>query len=620
MSKKKQKKELDKKEEKKAGKKKVQKEQKDKEIVEEEESKKSKMRKIIYVEIDDEITTIYEQIKKSHLKNIYIVVPQRANIFQSIVNLKILKKKADEHKRILHFITNDKNGIYLARQIGIDVYDKANAEGGPALFAGVDDEMKITPLKATVNSVEEEGPTRMSERKTSIGEILRKKKKDPKVLSVSKLEKSSKAKKKIKKPKFVMVAPNRHALIGLIVISIFILLIIIYVALPGVTIYLTPAASVIEKSVNITLADANKNSAELDTHPVHMIASYPVDATVRSTVTHYSTGKKFSDMANNANGQIVIYNTTNSSWPLVAQTRFQTEEGMVFRILDGVSVPAASAEGPGQVEVFVVADPQDAYGVIVGERGNIGPSRFFLPGLREDSRNKIYAESVAAMSGGVTDYLSYVSEEDIEAAKEILREQLIEDGITELSKKVERATENTENTITYQLLEGEGAVKVGDPTINVAGDLDGTEVSDFMISGEITVSGVYYEHDSMIEILKSELLLKKSPQKRLLRINEDSTSYRIFEWDDVTGKIKLTANIKGIEQFEIDPSKESGRRLLEKIRSHISGRDIEDAKVYIQNLPEINKVEIDSWPVWAPSIPNIADNIEFEVRDAITVE
>ena len=123
----------------------------------------------------------------------------------------------------------------------------------------------------------------------------------------------------------------------------------------------------------------------------------------------------------------------------------------------------------------------------------------------------------------------------------------------------------------------------------------------------------------MLDMLKSELLLKKSSRKELLRINEDSTSYRIFEWNDQSGKIKLTANIKGIEQFSIDPDKESGQKLLQKIRDHIAGKDIDAAKSFIQNLPEVNKVEIDSWPAWAPTVPNIPDNIEFEIRDAVSV-
>ena len=124
----------------------------------------------------------------------------------------------------------------------------------------------------------------------------------------------------------------------------------------------------------------------------------------------------------------------------------------------------------------------------------------------------------------------------------------------------------------------------------------------------------------MLEILTNELTLKKSPQKELLRINEKSTTYRIFEWDDSYGKIKLTANIKGIEQYYIDENTDNGAKLLEKIKNHIAGKDIEEAKLYIQNLQQVNKVEIEIWPMWSPMLPNITDNIEFEIRDAVMVE
>ncbi len=588
----------------------------------EKKSKKTEViskKKVIYVEIDDELTDIYDKITSIRAKHIYIVLPKRAIFFQSIVNLKILKRKADDGSKTLYFITNDKNGIHLAKQVGIEVYNKATGEGTPALFStDIDDEkLRITPLRATVNSVEEEAPTRLAERKLSISEILRRKK-GKKTVDISAISRPPKKEKK--KSKFVIVAPNRHALIGLTVLSIFILLVIVYIALPGVTIYLTPSASVLEKSVNITLANFQKNKAELETHPPHMVASYSVDTVVTRSITHYSTGKKFSDKGANASGKLTIINTTGNAWPLVEQTRFQTDDDIVFRITQGVTVPAASTDDFGRLEVIVVADPADAYGSIIGERGNIDPSRFFLPGLRESSQSELYAESYEPMTGGITDYVTYISVEDIEAAKSRLNDELLKSAIEELKIAVDEKSTLVGGASIYTLLEGEGAVQVGEVDMDVPGDLESQTVSEFSISGEVYVSGVYYDHDAMLDILKSELLLKKSPQKELLRINEDSTSYRIFEWDDYVGKIKLTANIKGIEQFSIDPEKENGERLLSKIKEHIAGKDIEEAKLYIQNLPEVNKVEIDSWPVWAPTIPNIPENIEFEIRDAITVE
>ncbi|MBU1151244.1 baseplate J/gp47 family protein [Patescibacteria group bacterium] len=583
-------------------------------------------KKVVYAEIDDEVTSVFDKLKKITASHIYIVVPKRALIFKSIVNLKILKRKAKDLKKTIYFVTNDDNGIYLASRLGITVYDKVNGEGKPSLFSTEinDEKLRITPLKASVNAAQEETPTRMAEKKISISEILRRgKDKAKNAVNISRLtgNKTPKPDKK-KKPerKFVLVAPNRQALIGLIVVSVFILLTIVYVALPGTTIYLTPTASVLEKSVNITLADYQKNRVELETRPKHMIAGYPISTTVSRDLTHFATGKEFSERGGHASGKITIINKSSTSWPLVAGTRFQSEDGIVFRIAVGVTVEPASSTGLGTAEVFVTADPMDAYGAVAGERGNIGPSTFFLPGLREDSRDRLYAESYEDMTGGVTDFVEFISAQDIEAARARLNDELKKVAYEELKKEVDAKSELVGGVSEFVLLEGDGAIKIGDVKVNLEEGLEGQKRSEFTVSGEVFVSGVYYNRNDMLEILKQELLLKKSPQKDLIRVNEDTTSYRIFEWDENRGKIKLTANIKGIEQYAIDDENASGQKLLEKIKEHILGKAVDEAKVYIQNLPEINKVEIENWPVWAPTIPKLPDNIDFEVRDAVMVK
>lgn len=576
-------------------------------------------KRVVYAEIDDEVTAIYDKFKAVSGKHIYIVVPQRSILFQSVVNLKILKRKAEDDGKKIYLITNDKNGIHLAQKIGVEVYNKTNDEGKPALFSHEeqDEKLKITPLKASINSVEEETPTRLKERKLTISEILHKVK-GRKSLDVTKIAMPEKS--KVSKPKFVIVAPNRQALIALISISLVILLVIVYIALPGVTVYLTPSASVLEKSVNITLADYQKNRSELETHPSHTIASYSISKKILKSLTHYSTGKKFSAKGSNAGGNITIFNTTNSPWPLIATTRFQTPEGIVFRIAGGITIPAATNQGPGKIDAYVTADQLDAYGAIVGDKGNIGPTRFFLPGLKDDSKSKIYAENAKEMSDGVTDYVSYISKEDVEAAKVRLAEELKKSAVEELKLAVKDKSELVGQSGNFSVLEGEGAIKVAEVKITIDPGLENKELSEFTLSGEVEVSGVYYDHDEMLEILKDELMVKKSPQKELLRINENSTTYRIFQWDEAGGKIKLTANIKGVEQYLIDEDKEAGANLLEKIKEHIAGKDIEEAKLYIQNLPEINKVEIESWPAWSPTVPGIEDNIEFEIRDAVEAQ
>ena len=84
------------------------------------------MHQTFYIDINEEITSIIERIKKTRTNEIIMVVPKRALLIQSIVNLKILKKEADERKIQLMVITQDKLGKILVEKAGILVQQKMN--------------------------------------------------------------------------------------------------------------------------------------------------------------------------------------------------------------------------------------------------------------------------------------------------------------------------------------------------------------------------------------------------------------------------------------------------------------------------------------------------------------
>lgn len=595
----------------------------DGEVMEEQmiaQKKPEKTKKIIYIEIDDEITAIYDRLKQMKLKNLYLVVPKRAVLFQSIVNLKILKRKAEDLGKNIFIVTNDQNGIHLAGKIGLPVYDKLEGHEHPSLVSGkfADDRQDITPLKASINALDDDTPTRRKDRKYSLTELLRKRKK----VGFASLSKSFSAqprnikqnKKKTKedKSKFVVVAPNRHALVSLIIVSLLILVTITYIALPGATIALTPKSDVIETHVNVTLADIESNRAELDTHPVNTIPSYTMVKRIQKVFTYSATGKDFK--GTNSTGTITILNESDHSWPLVAKTRFQTGDGLVFRITNPVVVPQATADAPGKLDVTVVADELDNYGQVVGERGNIQPSKFFLPGLSAENQKKLYAESTQPFSGGSTVVIQIITAEDIEAARAKMESDLKNAAEAELQAYVKDRNDSQKTNL--ELLKGGSAIETSNPVIEIPAGLEDQKLESFEVHGEIVASGIAYNRDDLLSILKTELKLKKNPQKRLYKIDEESLSYRIVDNDKSSKKIKITATIKGVEEYEISPDKENGQRLIKKIKEHILGKEVLEAELYIQNLPEIDKVVIESWPAWSPTIPSIPDNIKIEVRRA----
>ncbi len=584
------------------------------------QKKPEKTKKVIYIEIDDEITAIYDRLKQMKLKNLYLVVPKRAVLFQSIVNLKILKRKAEDLGKNVFIVTNDQNGIHLAGKIGLPVYDKLEGHEHPSLVSGkfADDRQDITPLKASINALDDDTPTRRKERKYSLTELLRKSKKvgfsslSKSFSAQPKTSKQNKKKNKEEKSKFVVVAPNRHALVSLIIVSLLILVTITYIALPGATIALTPKSDVIETHVNVTLADIESNRAELDTHPVNTIPSYTMVKRIQKVFTYSATGKDFK--GTNATGTITILNEADNSWPLVAKTRFQTGDGLVFRIANPVVVPQATTDAPGKLDVTVVADELDDYGQVMGERGNIQPSKFFLPGLSGENQKKLYAESTQPFTGGATLVIQTITAEDIEAARAKMESDLKNSAEAELQAYVKERNDSQKTNL--ELLKGGTAIETSDPVIEIPSGLEGQKLESFEVHGEIVASGTSYNRDDLLSILKTELKLKKNPQKRLYKIDEESLSYRIVDNDKTSKKIKITATIKGVEEYEISPDKENGQRLIKKIKEHILGKEVLEAELYIQNLPEIDKVVIESWPAWSPTIPSIPDNIKIEVRRA----
>ena len=70
--------------------------------------KRIPLSQVVYVDIDDEVSSIYDRVKQKNLPTVYVVIPNKAVLFQSIINVKILKRKAKDDGTELVFITKDK--------------------------------------------------------------------------------------------------------------------------------------------------------------------------------------------------------------------------------------------------------------------------------------------------------------------------------------------------------------------------------------------------------------------------------------------------------------------------------------------------------------------------------
>lgn len=563
------------------------------------------MKKVIYIEIDEEVTSIYDRVKRTKQKKIYLVIPRKSILFQSVVNLRILKSKLSELGKELYLITTDRIGRHLASQAGIQVYSNIEVEEVKAPEDSAP-KMRIEPIQARRNETLKDLPKRMLEKKITIGELIKeyrdsnkKKKKSTQIAGV-----------------YSYVKPNKKFLTLVLTASIGLFFLITYIALPGATIYVKPKFDSIEHAVNITLADKRKNQALLSQGKSNVIASEAVKTVTKQTKVFNTTSKRFD--GSNAQGTIKIVNTSKDVWPLKKETRFKTEDGLIFRIKEGVFVPAQTLdeegmEVPGEYVVPVEADEFDIYDYPIGDRGNIGPTRFVIPGLSAYNQKLIWGISENEMEGGITRYQQVVQEEDIDSAK-----KQIQDNLTLMAKddlKAHLEDMNTLSNTNLVLLDSSRYLDTELQDLKISDDLEGSIRDKFEVFAQVEASGVAYDFDQLYALLKKELKSRAHPdmQVREDSIRPESINFEAVSEDDEIGQIKITATIKGIQEFVIDSSLQAGFRFAEKVKDRVVGLSIEEAEAYIGNLPEVDEIEIKVWPFWLSKIPRITDNIDVKL-------
>lgn len=568
-------------------------------------------RQVVYIEIDEEITSVFDRIKNIRREEILLVVPRKAMLFQSLINLKILKNKMTGKGKKLIIVTTDRNGKHLAEKIGLKVMNRIEVKESKAQ-SDETPQMKIQPIQARRNeeAMKEETPKRFTEKKISIRELI------------SDFRMKSRHGKKHAADysgSFQFVKPSRKFLILIILVSFGLFSLISYIALPSATIYIRPKFDYLDFTVNVTLADKRKNQNLLKENRSHVIASEVIRTTTKQTKIFSTASSEFN--GKNAKGEIRIVNTSNEEWKLQEGTRFRSEEGIIFRIAEGVFVPPRIRDEydeltPGTLTVKVEADPFDAFGQPAGAAGNLSPRRFTIPGLSKFNQRLIWGESDETMTGGVTDYRKVVTESDITAAKKQIEDNLILMAREDLRTYIEEVNQLNQTKLT--LLDDSRYLKTELVDLRISDDLEGSYRDKFEIFAKIEAEGLAFDFDQLFALLKVELGSRTHPDMRLREdsINPDNVTYEVIDEDELLGQIKITATIRGIEEFVIDSLSQSGIRFGAKVKEKVINLRLEEAENLIGNLSEVEAVEIKTWPIWINKLPRIPESIEIKLMES----
>ena len=398
------------------------------------------MPKVIYLDVDEEITSVIDKIKKVQGKqNIDLFFPKRASLTKSIVNLKLLKRQTDLLNKNIFIVTSDETGANLAKKSGFKVKGSLKENNGEEKTRDKSEENKnkidiekFLKSDKKKNDYELNKDKLLSKEKKGIENNLSEKRDKPflNFLNSKSNSKKKRASKKTKNGKVILLPSfGFKSLLFFFLISFILISIIFFVVLPKATVSITPKLEPFSGDIEISVSASVDNLDQIS----KIIPGQIEEVEIKSNNKKFdSTGEK--DIGKKAQGTIIIYNNYSSSpQVLVASTRLQSQ-GKTYFLLSETSIPGAKIEGgeqvPGIKEIVVEAE-------MSGEEYNIGPSDFVIPGLTLSRQKNIYGKSEISFSGGTNEKVRVVTEDDLNKAKDNLIEEVYQKGIKDIENNID---------------------------------------------------------------------------------------------------------------------------------------------------------------------------------------
>jgi len=293
-----------------------------------------------------------------------------------------------------------------------------------------------------------------------------------------------------------------------------------------------------------------------------------------------------------AEGTVRIYNSySTSSQSLVANTRLISTEGKLFRMKKGATIPGGRYEGqeliPGFIDVEVRADQS-------GEEFNIKSSTFSIPGFAGTPRyTYFYGKSFQAMTGGFKKEVDQVIQKDLDDAQEALEQQAITECLAELKGKIASEPD-------LILLDKAIQTKIIDTSFSA---IVKQETEKFTATAKAKSIALVFssqdEKDFAIDFVSSQI-----PEGKELDQPNLSVERSFNKIDLELGKINFSLNIKAKIYSDID---------LSALRQALRGKSLEEASVYLENYPQINKSSVSLWPFWVKKVPQKENRVKIEL-------
>jgi hypothetical protein len=543
----------------------------------------------IYVDIDDEITTIIDKMSKSDSKIVAFVLPKRATTLQSIVNMKLLKRAADEAGKNPVLITSEKGLLPLAGATGMHVAKNLSSKPEIPPAPGkqdIDDEELTADLEpekdADLNKAAAVGVLAGAAALTNDEDeaIDMQNEAAPAVASSAKKAKKTKNGKPAKIPNFEKFRKKIFIVGGALVAAI-VLLFMAVVVWPTATIVIETNTESIDTTFAFTASPAATNVDE----SAGVVPAKLVTEKVNETATAPATGQK--DFGTKATGTMTFTNCDKNDQTItVPAGTGVSSNGLTFITQSAATIPPSNFTGGGACKndssrtVNVAAQNN-------GDQYNLGARTY------TNSVSGSLSSNGSQMSGGSSKIAKVVTQQDVDTAKakisakddvskKNLQQQLEKDGYFVIDESFKKSNEATT------------------PTPGV--DQEGSEVK-VTYSADYTMLGV--KRDDLKKMVSNSL--KDDIDTDRQQVQDDGL-------EQATYTVKSVA-ANGDTVIEVATKAEVGPDIdTEALKNDIMGKKSGETENIVKALPGVKAVEVNYSPFWVSRTPKKASKITIEFK------
>lgn len=559
----------------------------------------------IYIDIDDEITAIIDKVRASEQKIVALVLPKRAAVLQSIVNMKLLKKTAENDKKHVVLITSEAGLLPLAGAVGIHVAPSLQsrpmippAPGSIAVEPPLDESGDFDPDAVADQPIGQlAGPTAMTADDLETIELTDDTNDAPlkpgtaaiaagagaagagTAAAASKIKKNN----KLKIPDFnkfrLALILGGAALVGLIVFLYFALAV-----MPKATITIATDSSDIPVSANITLDPSAK---ELEIEDKIFPAKIEQQKVTGSQQVAASGQKNKGEKASGVVSMTAqVCGSVKTAESVPAGTGVSSG-GKTFITQQDVSFKADDVEG--DCISFVGRNSTTVIAQSAGAAYNISAASFAVAGRKDAA-----AKSSEAMTGGTDNIVKVIAQSDIDGAKQKLTAQDSASVKADLKLKLENAG--------YYAVSS--SLQAGEPTVNPSANV-GDEADAVTVSSSVayTMYGLKKTdiEKFIVENVKDKIdpskqkILDKGVNKASFDINSPSTS----------GPLQVALSATALAGPDLD---------TEALKSQIAGKKTNDVRTIAKQTPGVTDVSVKYSPFWVSSVPKKESKITVVIE------